>query len=57
MPLNARDNRLAREQARAKAAEPPPLNPPFPYVRQSFDPFLFKVQNASPVPAKAVMST
>lgn len=51
MALNARENRIAKELAKAKAGEPPPLNPPFPYLRKSFDPFLFGVQKPAPAPA------
>ena len=48
MGLDAAQNLIARETAKAKAAVPPPLNPEFPYVRMHFDPFVFGVGKPSP---------
>ena len=40
MSLDPKTNRREREAEKAKQrAEEPPLNPPFPHKRQSFDPF------------------
>lgn len=47
MSLDPKTNRLAREEKKAKAAEPPPLEPEFPYRRESFDPFFFEVVKAA----------
>jgi hypothetical protein len=42
-------NRQTREAEKAKkAAEEPPLNPPFPHKRQSFDPFFFSLERETP---------
>ena len=49
MSLDPKTNRQTREADKAKkAAEEPPLNPPFPHKRQSFDPFLFSLERETP---------
>ena len=48
MSLDPRQNRIAREQAKAKANTPPPLNPPFPFRVVPFDPWTFDLQNDPP---------
>ena len=48
MSLDPKTNRQTREADDAKKrAEEPPLNPPFPHKRQSFDPFFFKLEQQS----------
>ena len=45
MSLDPKTNRRERETDKAqKSAKAPPLNPPFPHKRQSFDPFFFSVE-------------
>jgi hypothetical protein len=45
MSLDPKTNRREREAEKAKQrAEEPPLNPPFPHKRQSFDPFYFTLE-------------
>ena len=45
MSLDPKTNRQTREADDAKKrAEEPPLNPPFPHKRQSFDPFFFNLE-------------
>ena len=45
MSLDPKTNRQTREAEKAKkAAEEPPLDPPFPHKRQSFDPFFFSLE-------------
>jgi hypothetical protein len=47
--LDQKTNRREREAQKAKkAAEEPPLNPPFPHKRQSFDPFFFSLERETP---------
>lgn len=49
MSLDPKTNRQNREAEKAKkAAETPPLNPPFPYRRQLFDPFRFNLERETP---------
>lgn len=49
MSLDPKTNRLTREAEKAKkAAEEPPLNPPFPHKRQAFDPFFFSLERETP---------
>lgn len=51
MSLDPKTNRREREAAKAKQrAEEPPLNPPFPHKRQSFDPFFFSLEREQPQP-------
>lgn len=53
MSLDPKTNRQDREVEKAKkAAEEPPLNPPFPHKRQSFDPFFFSLER-EPLPPDA----
>lgn len=46
MSLDTKTNREKREAEKAKKAaeEIPPLNPPWPYIREYFDPFFFNLQ-------------
>jgi len=47
--LDPKTNRQEREAEKAKkAAEEPPLNPPFPHTRQAFDPFFFSLERETP---------
>lgn len=49
MSLDPKSNRRNREAEKAKkAAEEPPLNPPFPHKRQSFDPLFFSLERETP---------
>jgi hypothetical protein len=49
MSLDPKTNRQQREAEKArKAAEEPPLNPPFPHKRQSFAPFFFSLERETP---------
>ena len=49
MSLDPKTNRREREAEKAKKrAEQPPLNPPFPHKRQSFDPFFFSLERETP---------
>ena len=49
MSLDPKTNRQKREAGKAaKRAQDPPLNPPFPHKRQSFDPFFFKLERETP---------
>ena len=49
MSLDPKTNRQTREAEKAKkAADEPPLNPPFPHKRQSFDPFFFSLERDTP---------
>ncbi len=49
MSLDPKTNRREREAEKAKKrAEEPPLNPPFPYKRQSFDPFFLSLERETP---------
>jgi hypothetical protein len=49
MSLDPKTNRQEREAEKAKKrAEEPPLNPPFPHQRQSFDPFFFTLERETP---------
>ena len=49
MSLDPTANRKTREAEKArKAADEPPLNPPFPHKRQSFDPFFFILERETP---------
>ena len=43
MSLDPKTNRQEREAEKAKKQQAPPLNPPFPHKRQSFDPFFFSL--------------
>ena len=57
MSLDPKTNRRERETDKAqKSAEAPPLNPPFPYKRQLFDPFNFALDSepreAAPIAGK-----
>ena len=44
MSLDPKTNRQEREAEKAKKQQDPPLNPPFPHKRQSFDPFFFQLE-------------
>ena len=48
MSLDPKTNRQDREAEKAKKQEVPPLNPPFPQKRQSFDPFFFSLERETP---------
>lgn len=48
MALDPKSNRVEREAERAKKQEDPPLDPPFPHKRQSFDPFFFHLEKETP---------
>ena len=48
MSLDPKENRLDREAEKAKKNQDPPLNPPFPHKRQSFDPFYFSLDRETP---------
>ena len=48
MSLDPKSNRQNREAEKAKKQEVPPLNPPFPHKRQSFDPFFFSLERETP---------
>ena len=48
MSLDPKTNRQDREAEKAKKQQPPPLNPPFPHKRQSFDPFFFSLERETP---------
>ena len=49
MSLDPKTNRRERETEKAKKrVEEPPLNPPFPHKRQSFDPFFFSLEREKP---------
>lgn len=49
MSLDPKTNRREREAENAmKRVEEPPLNSPFPYKRQSFDPFIFGLETETP---------
>jgi hypothetical protein len=48
MALDPKSNRVEREAEKAKKQEDPPLDPPFPHRRQSFDPFFFKLERETP---------
>ena len=48
MSLDPKSNRQDREAEKAKKQEVPPLNPPFPHKRQSFDPFFFSLERETP---------
>jgi hypothetical protein len=48
MALDPKSNRVEREAEKAKKQEDPPLDPPFPHKRQSFDPFLFRLERETP---------
>ena len=49
MSFDPKTNRQDREAEKAKkAADEPPLNPPFPHKRQSFDPFFFSLERETP---------
>ena len=49
MSLAPKTNRQDREAETAKRrAGEPPINPPFPYKRQSFDPFFFALERETP---------
>lgn len=43
MSLDPKTNRQEREAEKAKQQQDPPLNPPFPHLRESFDPFFFNL--------------
>ena len=47
--LDPHQRRLDREAQQAEAAVPPPLDPPFPFVPTTFDPWFFGIQN-DPLP-------
>lgn len=47
---NAAADRTAEAAAVAKAAEIPPLDPPFPFVPKEFDPWFFNLQLDLPKP-------
>jgi len=42
--LDPKTNRQQREAEQAKKNQDPPLDPPFPHKRQSFDPFFFSLE-------------
>ena len=44
MSLDPKTNRQDREADKAKQQQDPPLNPPFPHRRESFDPFFFRLE-------------
>ena len=48
MSLDPKTNRQEREAEKAKKQQAPPLNPPFPHKRQSFDPFFFSLERETP---------
>ena len=48
MALDPKTNRAEREAEKAKKQEDPPLEAPFPYRRQSFDPFFFHLERETP---------
>ncbi len=57
MSLDPKTNRRERETDKAQnRAKAPPLNPPFPYKRQLFDPFFFALNSepreAAPIAGK-----
>ena len=51
MSLDPKTNRQEREVEKAKKQQAPPLNPPFPHKRQSFDPFFFSLEREPLPPA------
>ena len=48
MSLDPKTNRQEREAEKAKKQQDPPLNPPFPHRRESFDPFFFSLEDETP---------
>lgn len=48
MGLDPKANRIERDREKAKAEQPPPLNPPFPYRVVAFDPWTFGLQRDPP---------
>ena len=48
MSLDPKTNRQEREAEKAKNQQDPPLNPPFPHRRESFDPFFFSLERETP---------
>ena len=48
MSLDPKTNRQGREAEKAKQQQDPPLNPPFPHRRESFDPFFFSLERETP---------
>ena len=48
MSLDPKTNRQDREAEKAKKQQDPPLNPPFPHRRESFDPFFFSLERETP---------
>ena len=48
MSLDPTTNRQEREAEKAKKQQDPPLNPPFPHRRESFDPFFFAIERETP---------
>ena len=55
MSLDPKSNREERETEKAKKAEDPPLDQPFPHRRQSFDPFFFSLER-EPLPPAAPLT-
>ncbi len=56
MSLDPKSNREERETEKAKKAEDPPLDQPFPHRRQSFDPFFFSLEREPLLPAAPLTS-
>ena len=48
MSLDPKTNRQEREAEKAKKQQDPPLNPPFPHRRESFDPLFFSLERETP---------
>jgi len=48
--LDPKLNRQQREAGKAKEEQIPPLDPPFPHRRQSFDPFFFGLEPKAQTP-------
>lgn len=46
--LDPRARRLTKEAKQKEENEPPPLNPPFPFQRLSFDPWFFGLEDDPP---------
>ena len=57
MSLDPKTNRQEREAEKAKKQQDPPLNPPFPHKRQSFDPFFFALEREPLPPADPLTSS
>ena len=57
MSLDPKTNRQEREAEKAKKQQDPPLNPPFPHWRQSFDPFFFSLEREPLRPPDSLTSS